>query len=327
MQHRLGYRPALDGVRGIAVLLVMAAHFTNGVSPHKVGFGLPVFTGGGIIGVQLFFALSGWLITTLLLEERESSGRVDMPRFYTRRVRRLYPALIVLVVFDSMVGLAQGRPIGESSLVVLAYVANLGAITGWSAGWLGHAWTLAVEEQFYASWPWITRLRINRTLVGWVALAVAVATVAARTRVPYSQAYHLLRWDAIGLGCAAAAFGWRPRPALYAAGWVVAIAVAQPLIGTNAMLTITALAAGVIVAGSRDVKWLAHPWLIWAGRRSYGLYLWHVWWLRFGWSPWLALVLSLVTAEASWRVVERRWIGARIRARSSRRASAGRFRA
>ena len=81
-RHRLGYRPALDGVRGVAIAIVVAFH----------AFGWP---GGGTLGVDLFFVLSGFLITTLLLEEHEAMGMVSIRRFYGRRARRLLPALFV----------------------------------------------------------------------------------------------------------------------------------------------------------------------------------------------------------------------------------------
>src|SRR5690349_10898844 len=92
--QRLGHVPALDGVRGIAILLVLAFHF----------FGVT----GGTTGVDVFFVLSGFLITTLLLEERAATGRVDLRAFYVRRARRLLPALaaatVVYLVATAVVG-------------------------------------------------------------------------------------------------------------------------------------------------------------------------------------------------------------------------------
>ena len=87
---RLGYVPALDGIRGLAIALVVAMH----------AFGFPA---GGFIGVDLFFVLSGFLITTLLLDELDATGRISLRRFYERRVRRLFPALLVLLIVYTVV--------------------------------------------------------------------------------------------------------------------------------------------------------------------------------------------------------------------------------
>src|ERR1700740_1067964 len=93
MRERLGYRPALDGVRGVAILAVTALHF----------FGLR----GGFYGVDLFFVLSGFLITTLLLEERDRRGSVSLRTFYERRARRLLPALLTVLLVVGVIGYAR----------------------------------------------------------------------------------------------------------------------------------------------------------------------------------------------------------------------------
>ncbi len=147
-QHDSGYQPALDGVRGIAVSMVVAFHL--GAIPGARALG------GGWLGVDVFFVLSGYLITSLLLREREQSGRVSMKRFYARRVLRLAPLSVVLVV-GCLVG---GRFMTSISLpfggavAILLYYSNFTFIHDTARlGSLSHCWSLSIEEQFYLVWP------------------------------------------------------------------------------------------------------------------------------------------------------------------------------
>ncbi|HEY1116399.1 MAG TPA: acyltransferase, partial [Acidimicrobiales bacterium] len=140
------YWPALDGMRGVAVLLVIAYHGERSLAPR-----------GGAIGVTMFFTLSGFLITTLLLRERASTGRIGLGRFYWRRALRLLPALVTLVAVTSAYALVTDnheRTLG-AALPVLLYVGNwvrtLHDTEG--LGLLEHTWSLSVEEQFYLVWP------------------------------------------------------------------------------------------------------------------------------------------------------------------------------
>src|SRR4051812_20762995 len=127
------HRPELDGLRGLAVALVVAYHAD--------------VLAGGWIGVGLFFALSGFLITTLLVSELDTTGDLDLPTFYRRRLARLAPALVVALA----VSVAWHHNLA-GCLLVLAYVANVASVftravvPSWS-------WSLALEEQFYLLWP------------------------------------------------------------------------------------------------------------------------------------------------------------------------------
>ena len=136
----LGRRPALDGLRGIAVLLVIIGHQTRSV------------TGAAWAGVTIFFVLSGFLITRLLLEEHRETGRIDRTAFYTRRARRLLPALALLLLYFAMAALTGKYPWQPIAFAV-TFTANLAATFGVILGGLGHTWSLALEEQFYALWP------------------------------------------------------------------------------------------------------------------------------------------------------------------------------
>src|SRR5436190_10898544 len=141
---RLGRRPALDGLRGIAIALVVGFHAFN-------------WPRAGTLGVDLFFVLSGFLITTLLLEERNRTGKIDIAAFYTRRARRLLPALLVMLLpflFLGLVSAAAGsfrRPLFVGLGAAATYTSNIVVMHDQSAvpAGLVHLWSLAAEEQFY----------------------------------------------------------------------------------------------------------------------------------------------------------------------------------
>ncbi|MEI2764241.1 MAG: acyltransferase [Dermatophilaceae bacterium] len=166
----------LDGVRAVAVLATSLVH----VAREHVG--------GGFVGVDVFFVLSGFLITSLLLEEHALGGHLDLRRFYGRRARRLMPAVVgVLAVFVVVTLLDQPTP--RSALVaavvvaaVLLYVFNWTTVVGHEPPWqTDHLWSLSVEGQFYAVWPLVLRplLRLRRgTVLAVLALATAVAAAA-----------------------------------------------------------------------------------------------------------------------------------------------------
>lgn len=331
---RLGHRPALDGLRGIAILLVMAAHAE-----------VPGFAGGGWVGVTLFFVLSGFLITSLLVEEVGSSGHLSFARFYARRGLRLLPALAALILFWTLIDTADGAgsPIRDA-LAATFYVANFFRAAGIQIGPLNHTWSLAIEEQFYLTWPLV--LLLVWRLGGWrPALAICAGlgalVIAWRFALADAPVYRAefgtdTRADAILFGCALALLfaGWRPvRPPT----WLGTLAIA----GLFALSVPVAAAffyrAGLsfaVALGLVAVAWLAHDdgtmrlgWrpLAFTGRISYGLYLWHFP-IMYTLSDRLADVPVLVTAPlffalsfaaalVSWRYLEQpvqRWGRARI---------------
>ena len=183
--------PALDGIRALAVLAVLAYH---------LGFG---WARGGYLGVDLFFVLSGFLITSLLLEEHEDKGTIQLGKFWGRRARRLLPALFVMVTLVMLYVVAEGR-YGQSDVVAaidlhqlrslaaatLLYVANWELIIQQHSYFaqfsapspLQHTWSLAIEEQFYLVWPFVTvallakGLRERRRL--GIAVSVGIAAVS-----------------------------------------------------------------------------------------------------------------------------------------------------
>src|SRR5262245_4168116 len=204
---KLGYRPALDGLRGIAIALVVGFH----------AFRWPA---NGALGVDLFFVLSGFLITTLLLEEHRSFGRIGLRRFYVRRVRRLYPALLLLLLALVAVTLAAGGfpsldsppAIGVAS--ALTYTANVVVAASPShvpAGMV-HLWSLAAEEQFYVVWPllivlllrWRSMRLLATSLVVLLLLAIAYRLRLALAGASIGRLYYGpdTHADSLLVGCA-----------------------------------------------------------------------------------------------------------------------------
>lgn len=305
-----GYRPWLDGLRAVAVLMVVVQH-TVGVMPVDLGN----------YGVALFFALSGYLITSLLLDERSATGGVSLRAFYLRRAGRLVPALVlVVVVMDALFVAAGDHGPLRGSLAALTYTANYAEIldSDFVLGF-GPTWSLAVEEHFYVLWPllllWMVRRLGLRTAL-WATLAVCVAAVFWRGVLAVLQAPldmlsigSLERADALLYGCAAAIalrLGWRPRAWMMWAG-IAGIALAavvftgHPYVASIFSNAATAVgcAAIVVCLDYAGVDWmrrvLSLRLLVSVGIISYGLYLWH--------GPLMRLAGQLGGAGPAWRAV------------------------
>ena len=311
---RLGYQPALDGIRAFAVLAVMVGHAAQ-ISGWRIG-------AGGGIGVFVFFVLSGFLITALLIEERDRTGTNRLGKFYARRALRLLPALVVVLAFCGLYRLLSSsqHAIDTAKAIPSAmfYYANFHRIGSEAMGALAHTWSLAVEEQFYLLWPIVViaigalaRPRVWKQWVLVVALAGAVA----------SQIERLALWDhasqqrlsvapdtaADGLlwGCATALVLYivsdagRQRMAnvarllvvpgvLILLVWIVWLPGGEGGVVRYGQLLVALASASVIAfivlapAGPLH-RFLSTRPAIEIGRRSYGLYLWH----------WVVLTIAL----------------------------------
>lgn len=297
----------LDGVRAIAVVLVMVFHLGPGALV------------GGYLGVDIFFVVSGFLITTLLVRERDETGRIRLGAFWLRRARRLLPALVVLLLVccsaawllggDVLVGI--GRQLLGAATFGTNWLLIAGGATYFGAGLpelFRNLWSLAVEEQFYLVWPLLlvlVLLRVPRWLRIGVVLMLAAASAIAMallldpddsTRVYYGTDTHAFGL-AIGAALAFVALRWPtlrtawPRPVrwllpvggllalLALVGLSAVLAGSDPLPYRGGLLLVAVLTALVIAALLVPGSWLGRALetgpFRWVGRRSYGLYLWH----------------------------------------------------
>jgi peptidoglycan/LPS O-acetylase OafA/YrhL len=321
-----GYRPWLDGVRAVAVLMVVLWH-----TEYLLWLNM------GVPGVALFFALSGYLITGLLVDEwsRSAAGRVDLRSFYWKRAARLFPALVLVVAVMDVVLLTLGAlKTAVASVLSLVYVANYVAIgRGQFPGAWGHTWSLAVEEHFYLLWPlllpWLLR-RFGLRKSMWATLALCGVALAWRTVLAsvgasslWLEVGSLERADALLYGCAAAMavrLGWQlPRWTTALAAAVIAAHLAVPGGSLAVMTSATLGVAGAVLvsgldttAGRRVRAALSLRPLVRLGVLSYGIYLWHLPLMfvtdelglpRWPWSL-VAAALSVLAAWASYRWVE-----------------------
>jgi peptidoglycan/LPS O-acetylase OafA/YrhL len=308
--ERLGHRSGLDQLRGIAVVLVVVSHTTEGI---------PWLDATGSVGVLIFFVLSGFLITRLMLEEQFDTGRIRMGSFYVRRARRLLPALGVTLVFASLVNVRFGDWVLTPVVSALTYSTNYASI-GHDAefGAFSHLWSLSVEEHFYFVWPLVVVAFGRRRLAAVCVLGIAVVVVARYVFRDSGMAYRgtQFRVDAMLVGAWMAVslrrFGRPPRwlvaiswitVAVFCHGATVAAAMAWgygPLAVAAAALTLDAL------------HWVEVPALRHVGELSYGIYLYHLplqLLLRSngligGWLLLATLAVSFVAAEASYRWLE-----------------------
>lgn len=316
----------LDLLRGIAVGLVVLRH------------ALPdLFSGAGVVGVVMFFALSGHLITGVLLGELERTGRVDLRRFYVRRARRLVPALVLLVAGVALVTLLLD-PLGDRSslprdaVVALTWTGNLPHLVPGGATF--HLWTLATEEQFYLLWPALLALAFARRLVlvllaaGVVACLAAAALTVLWLRAEPDLAYALPTSWAVCFVIGAASRVLLPRLAVPAMTPGVAPGAALAGLALLSVVplrghALTYLVAGPLVALLTAVLLVA--WRDWAdvtapalrplvalGTVSYGAYLWNyplTLWLRpyVDHAGLLAAALTVPMALLSWHLVEKRF--------------------
>jgi peptidoglycan/LPS O-acetylase OafA/YrhL len=299
---RAQHLPALDGLRAVAVFVVIAYH-------AGVMQGIP-----GDLGVTLFFVLSGFLITWLLLREFATTGSISIRSFYARRALRIFPAYYVYILFSLAVDTALGHRWSRGLIAVaFTYLVNYyNAFNGHPITSVAHAWSLAVEEQFYLLWPLacLSLLRRSRQTAAYAVALVIVASVAWRSALylllhaPASYVYNAFdtRCDALAIGCLIAlsldshwfrAMQQRVRASSLLPLLTLGLIGLTHHFGSSAYhysigMTIDAILIAVFMIQMLELSahplwsWLDHPITRWLGRISYPSYLYHEWGLSVG---------------------------------------------
>jgi peptidoglycan/LPS O-acetylase OafA/YrhL len=323
--HRMA---RLDGLRALAVLLVFAHHIDQSALP------------GGFIGVDVFFVLSGYLITRLLLLEFDRNGFIDLRRFYARRALRLWPALSALAAITAVaaVGYHIGTiPIADNA-AALVYLTDFWVIVKPELSLVLHTWSLAVEEQFYLVWPailiWALMRHWRRGLqhLVWALIAVSLLITAAlgiadihRVTVQFLPTSHVAE---LGTGALLAMqqrterVAWARR---LSSAWIAVTALCL-LVAAEIWLPADwwafpacTIACWPIVAhlvlheDSRISHLFAARPAVWLGERSYGFYLWHypiiILLATHGVHTWeeaaIALPITLAMTVLSWELLEK----------------------
>jgi peptidoglycan/LPS O-acetylase OafA/YrhL len=308
------YFPAFDVFRGIGILFVVLAHtptWNYTLAPIR-----PI----GALGVHMFFALSGFLITYRFVEEYEQTGRIDLRSFYRRRARRILPPAVIYLAVLAAMGMASLKEIAAC----LFFYRNL--ITG---GWYtGHFWSLSLEEQFYLAWPLLlVGLGIARARIAGI--GIIVLTVIWRIHVfSVDAAANIYRPDLLAdhllWGCLIA-LSW--KKVLLIPGWIrMGIGVAGIVAATLLIyeqprfwqpVFALCVAVGFILAAEASQSWAAKLMPVRKlGEASYDCYLWQSLFLPLPFArmalpfaqrlPWSYLFIGVITAGSFWLTFPRR---------------------
>jgi peptidoglycan/LPS O-acetylase OafA/YrhL len=347
------YRPELDGLRFLAFALVFLHHsVSNASEPALARIGGPWFADAfaatiraGAYGVDLFFVLSSFLITELLLRELDKTGRLDVRSFLIRRALRIWPLYFTfLAVVGWILPHAIGFPQPLDGATAAAFVFLLGnwacAVGGYPASPAAPLWSVSIEEQFYLAWPAVVRFGGTRVLP-WIAAAMLGIGSASRLLFlalglphPWTWCATPTRLDPIAIGillCLGLRRGKVAAPsgvgrlalalvgaaALWWAGFLMDPGQPPSALLALAGYPAVAIGAGLLLLaalGSRG--FLAAPAIVWLGRISYGLYVFHELAIRTSriglealglsvrFTPLPALALTIATAAVSYRLLE-----------------------
>jgi peptidoglycan/LPS O-acetylase OafA/YrhL len=306
------HRPELDALRFGAFFLVFLHHaMPHSSSAYPVPFA-PLFAAiarAGALGVDLFFALSAYLITEILLREHSSTGSIDVRAFYLRRILRIWP-----LYFVALFALAPLMPHAMPAGHIAAYALLAGnwacAFAGYPASPFALLWSVSIEEQFYLVWPWLVSKGVRQAAIAMLIVAFATRLILAATAVEHPGVWcnTLARLDPIACGALLAVSGREPvnRTFFLAAG-AVGFTLAggfgshdgwgslwtYPLASASA----TAILHGVLGLG-RDFGFG------YLGKISFGLYVFHAAALELASNAFVGLVLTIAAAALSYRFLE-----------------------
>lgn len=345
LPSRRFYLPELDALRFFGFLCVFTFHAAQHL-PANAHAVLRAFTDAGRYGVDLFFLLSAYLITRLLMRERAVRGILDVPRFYVRRILRIWPLYFFFVAFAYGAGLALHQPLSWHYLVGFIFLSGnwVCAVQGLPDSVIFPLWSVSVEEQFYLLWPLALRRGSNRLVVG-IALALLVLGNATRVVVGVMhitgvdlEYVTFARGDSIACGILIAM--WLPdglareagrcRLVLFLLGIGLWSATAYATSGRGALvqwavgypwivLGCVAIFLATLGCTARIVQNRA---LLELGRMSYGLYVFHVGaitaasillydrrsWTNFAGFLITGMVLTIAFATASYNTFEQHFL-------------------
>jgi peptidoglycan/LPS O-acetylase OafA/YrhL len=324
--------PSLDGLRALSISFVLLGHFafSAGFPIHRSWW----TDAYAPYGVRIFFVISGFLITTLLMEERERTGRIDLKQFYIRRAYRILPAaylymIVVTIVFCSSLPY-------EYLVAAYTYLTSYAFHVPWV---LRHLWSLSVEEQFYLAWPFAMTLGVFMApRLAFIAIVAAPLLRLVLIMIgPPLGAPSVLDTifpcviDSLGAGCLMALyqtqlrkrhsfFAWRGFPLIWA--FTLSIPVLQHyryvvhfwhLAGLVEVSTLTVFNCGIVLCIQNAItvrpSILNNPMLVWIGNLSYSLYLWNMPFTNPTAPSWATtfpqnLALTLLAAVFSFYMVE-----------------------
>jgi peptidoglycan/LPS O-acetylase OafA/YrhL len=338
--------PSLDGLRAVSIILVLLGHVGGTTGFVRIDLGIGDFAH---LGVVVFFVISGFLITRLMLSERVKNGYVSLKLFYARRAIRLFPAAYAFIVCICLMWAAgivhlQARDIEHA----LTYTVNFEPYRSWQ---VGHLWSLSVEEQFYFIWP-CTFVLLGPRRAGWVAAGAILLGPVARSAAWLflrGTPYHDLEMfpmvaDSIAMGCLLAMVGgWLERKSwylrlfrpAYSAGLLAIILVTNRFLGYTVVLVFGSSLINLCLAilihrsvyCSRDWVGRALNWkpVAFIGVLSYSLYLWQQLFLNRTSAAWINafpenLVFAVAAALGSYFLLEKPLLKLRHRLRTQRPA-------
>lgn len=291
---------ALDGVRAIAIAMVVAYHVDKSVVP------------AGHWGVPMFFVLSGFVITGSICAEIDRSGRLDLSSFYRKRLLRIVPALVAVCACLLVVGATWPQVIASAGLH-----ANYARIAGLDLDRLTHTWFVAVVAQFYLLWPLVMAAipaRRRPVVVGALMLVALVWRALAIEFLDPGWVYNATDTNAaaliVGAFLAVAEFRAAPRGVVWAIPAMLALTLV-PGFGDNGALVLwggfvaVALSALVLLHAMTSPTWLQHRVLVRIGEVSFGIFLWHYVFIRSNIPLWVAVIGTAVATAASWHLLER----------------------
>lgn len=328
---------ALDGIRAVAIILVFMGHGSEAYLANAKAIWMAPFVNASL-GVRLFFVLSGYLITRLLMHEQQARGKIDLAAFYVRRFLRIWPAIYTYLAVIAVLSAAGWISVSASQLFAAgSFSWNysglwLNSVNGNGWWFLGHLWTLALEQQFYLFWPFII------VFLGWnnarrfaliVPLLMPLIRIGVYFAFPGQRGFLGMMFhtaiDSILIGCAVAIHQDRIQTWLNTKPWVFWAAlgfvfVVSPLLGSlispyriTVGYGLDAVCSGILILTAAQQnpwsRWLSVRPLIFLGTLSYGLYIWQQLFLTpmnttlTGQFP-LSVIATILCAFLSYRFIE-----------------------